>query len=156
MEKPPKTLIDEFLAQQQMALAGYSHQPKKFGHSVYKTLIEKGYTIHPVNPRGGTTPSGEPVYKNLDSLPEGVDSLLIITRPEVALPLVKQASEKGFKRVWIQQMSGSRELEELLAGLEMDVVYGRCILLHAEPTGIHRFHRWILELFGRLPRDTDQ
>ncbi len=46
MEKSPKTLIDEFLAQQEIALAGYSHQPKKFGHSVYKTLKEKGYIMH--------------------------------------------------------------------------------------------------------------
>ncbi len=151
MKTSDKSRIDEFLAHEHIALAGYSHNPKKFGHQVYKILKQKGYSIHPVNPSGGTAPGGETVHQGLNALPPGVDTLLIMTKPEVTLKVVGQALDEGLKRLWIQQMSGSKSVEEMFDGSPVDVVYDRCILLHANPTGIHKFHRWILGVFGRLP-----
>ncbi len=151
MKTSDKALIDEFLAQEHIALAGYSHHSKKFGHQVYEILKQKGYTIHPVNPAGGTAPGGEAIHKSLDTLPPEVEALLIMTKPEVTSLVAEQALEKGVKRLWIQQMSGSKAVEEMLDGKLVDVVYNRCILLHANPTGVHKFHRWILGVLGRLP-----
>ncbi len=151
METSPKTLIDQFLQQQHIALAGYSHKPGKFGHQVYQTLKKKGYVIHPVNPKGGSTPDGEEVYRDIQSLPDNINALLVMTRPEVTPLVVEEAMGKGISHLWIQQMSGSKMLKEKLLSLKQEVVYNRCILLHANPTGIHKFHRRILGLFGRLP-----
>ncbi len=151
MKTSDKAQIDDFLGQQHIALAGYSHNPKKFGHQVYEILKQKGYTIHPVNPSGGTATGGEVVHQGLDTLPPEVETLLIMTKPEVTLQVAGQAVDKGLKRLWVQQMSGSKAVEDMLNGKQVDVVYNRCILLHANPTGIHKFHRRILGFFGRLP-----
>ncbi len=152
MTTSDKSRIDDFLSQEQIALAGYSHNSKKFGHDVYKTLKEKGYTIHPINPFGGTAPGGEMVYNGLEALPPGVDTLLVMTPPDVTLRVVEQALENGIRRIWIQQMTGSKAVEEMLKDKPVDAVYNRCILLHANPTGVHKFHRRILGFFGRLPK----
>lgn len=146
-----KERIDGFLNQKHIALAGYSRNPKKFGHDVYKTLKEKGYSIHPVNPAGGTAPGGETIHQSLETLPPEVGALLIMTKPEVAPQVAEQALARGINRLWIQQMSGSKALEKVFDGKPVDLVYNRCILLHANPKGIHKFHRMILGLFGRLP-----
>ena len=151
MKSSPKLLVDSFLGQEHIALAGYSHSSKKFGHTVYQTLKEKGYVIHPVNPCGGTAPGGEVVHQDLDSLPPEVEALLIVTRPGVTERLVDQAAERGVRILWIQQMSGSKAVRDKLEEKGLDAVYNRCILLHANPTGIHKLHQSILKLFGRLP-----
>ena len=109
-----KERIDGFLNQQQIALAGYSRNPKKFGHDVYKTLKEKGYTIHPINPGGGSSPGGKTIHQSLETLPPEVEALLIMTKPEVAPQVAEQALAKGINRLWIQQMSGSKALEKML------------------------------------------
>jgi hypothetical protein len=147
-----KASVDAFLEQTHIGLAGYSRHPKKFGFLVYKTLKEKGYTVHPVNPAGGTTPEGTPIHPDVGSLPGEVRALLVVTRPEVTPAVVDQALERGFGHLWIQQMSGSKDLRSRLEKEEINVVYDRCVLMHAHPTGIHKWHRWILSVFGRLPK----
>ncbi len=144
-------MIDAFLGNRHIALAGYSQFRNKFGHTVYRSLKEKGYVIHPVNPCGGIAPGGEPVHQDLNSLAPEVEALLIVTRPGVTLQLLDQALERGIRHLWIQQMSGDKAVKEKLAQKQVDAVYNRCILLHANPTGIHKFHQSILKLFGRLP-----
>ena len=149
--KNSRAAIDGFLAQPHFALAGYSHNPKKFGHVLYKTLKEKGYTIYPVNPNGGTTPEGETIYKDVTSLPDHVQALLIATRPEVTVSVVSEALNKGVSQLWVQQMSGNQETWDMLHHAGVPAVYNRCILMHANPSGIHKFHRWMAGMFGRIP-----
>ncbi len=153
MPSASKSQIDAFLAQLHIGLAGYSRDSKKFGHIVYKTLKEKGYTIYPINPAGGNTPEGETIYSNVSSLPEEVKALLIMTKADVTPEVFAEARQKRLAYIWIQQMSGHRELyRQLDADGEKNVIYNQCILMHANPSGIHQFHHWLLKLFGRLPK----
>ena len=147
-----KASVDNFLGQEHIALAGYSRDTKKFGHVVYKTLKEKAYKLYPVNPAGGEAPGGETIYTAIDALPSDVKALLVLTKPEVTACLVEKAIARGFEHIWVQQMSGDKKLYESLANQDVNAVCGSCILLHAQPTGIHKFHRWMLGLVGKLPK----
>ena len=51
----------------------------------------------------------------------------------------------------VQQGAESPYLAELCTQLGIDAVMGECILMHAQPTGIHRVHRALEGLLGRLP-----
>ncbi len=46
--------IDLFLHEKRLVIAGVSHNRKKFGYIMYKAAKEKGYSVVPVNPKGGT------------------------------------------------------------------------------------------------------
>ncbi len=151
MHASDKALIDAFLDQPDIGLAGYSRNPRKFGHTIYKTLKEKGYRLFPVNPAGGEAPGGETIYPDVASLPGEVNALVVVTRADVTPVVVDQALLKGIDYLWIQQMSGSKQLYASLAPKDVNAICGRCILLHAQPEGIHKFHRWLLGLFGQLP-----
>ncbi len=149
--KTTKASIDSFFSQPAIAMAGYSHDPKKFGHEVYKTLRDKSFNVIPVNPKGGVTQWGEPVYNSLDALPADVKALYVITPKDQTEVLVEKAAELGFTHLWIQQMSGTPKTDEMLEKFP-HAVSGECILKFANPTGIHKFHWWLSKTFGFLPR----
>ena len=148
--KPTKAQIDDFLAQEHIAIAGYSRNSKKFGNSVYQTLTDKGFNLYPVNPFGGETENGKPVYEHLDALPEVVKSLLVITKPDATKELVIKAREKGFTHIWIQQFSENKDVLDLLKDTPFAIT-NQCILMHTHPEGIHKFHWWLAKVFKSLP-----
>jgi uncharacterized protein len=152
MPAATKALIEAFLGHNQLGLAGYSRDSKKFGHVVYKTLKEKGYTIYPINPEGGNAPGGETIYANVSLLPLEVQALLIVTNPNVTPTVLMDARHRKFESIWIQQMSGQKELYRQLDAEGENVIYNQCILMHANPSGFHKFHRWLTQVFGRLPK----
>jgi len=58
----------------------------------------------------------------------------------------------GIKSVWFQQGSSSDEAIKFCEEKGMSVVSGECIFMFAEPVdSIHKFHRWIWKIFGKLP-----
>jgi predicted CoA-binding protein len=66
---------------------------------------------------------------------------------------VKEAREKGIKSVWFQQGSSSKEAVKFCVENDMSVVDGECILMFTEPVeSIHKIHRWIWKIFGKLPK----
>ncbi|MFP4289609.1 MAG: CoA-binding protein [Bacteroidales bacterium] len=148
--KAKKAQVDSFLAQPHIAVAGYSQNPKKFGSMVFETLREKGYNVYPVNPSGGKTPDGQVIYENLNALPAQVKAIYVVTKPIVSQSLVEQAIQKGFTHFWVQQMSENKAVNDLLQDIP-EKVTGQCILMHTQPTGIHRFHWWLSKIFGTLP-----
>lgn len=40
-----------------------------------------------------------------------------------------------------------------LPGKRERPVHGECILMFADPKGIHRFHHWLRGLLGKLPEE---
>jgi uncharacterized protein len=149
--KATKAQIDEFLSQPHIAMAGYSRNPRKFGGSVYQILTEKGLNIIPVNPAGGTAPDGKVVYESIESLPEEVKAVLVITKPEKSIEVVNHAIGKGFTHFWVQQMSESPQVHDLLKEAPVKIT-NQCIILHANPKGFHKIHWWLAKTFGMLPK----
>jgi len=144
--------ITEFLACKNLAIAGASRDKKKFGNQVMHELIGKGFEVFSVNPNAEEI-DGMKVYPDLLSLPEAVESLLIVTPKAETKSMLEQALQKGIKHIWIQQMADSPEALEFAKENQMDVIHGICILMHAGPVkGGHAFHRFIMKLFGKLPK----
>ena len=147
-----KQKIEAFLAQEHIAVAGFSRDPRKFGAQVYELLKNNHYKVYAVNPAGGETPDKKPVYSSITDLPENVKALWIGVKPEITNRLIREAGERGFRHVWVQQMAGDRETLDLLNESEMLSVSKRCIFMFANPTGFHKFHHWLSGFFGRIPK----
>ena len=79
-----KQAAAEFLANQRIAVTGVSRTPKSHGSNVvYQRLRERGYAVFAVNPNAHQV-EGDPCYKDLRSVPGGVEAVVIGTRPELA------------------------------------------------------------------------
>jgi uncharacterized protein len=98
---------DAFLAKKRVAVTGVSRSPKTHGsNTVYKRLRERGYEVFAVNPNAQTV-EGDPCYRDLKSIPGGVEAVVIGTRPERAEATVRECAELGIKHVWMHRGPGA-------------------------------------------------
>ena len=147
-----KSVIDNFLCQQKIAIVGVSRNSKKFGNVVYKDLKKKGYRVFPINPNAPEI-EGDRCFPAVEALPEKVDGIVLVTPPEQTEKVLENAEKVGIKRVWLQQGAESEKAIQFCEEKNIDCVSGECIMMFAEPVeSFHKFHRWIWKLFGKLPR----
>jgi uncharacterized protein len=148
-----KKQINAFFEGRSVAIAGVSRDKKKFGFQVFKTMKEKGsLELFPVNPNADEI-LGHTCYHSIGDLPDGVQSIVILTRKDKTEQAVTDALQKGMKNIWIQQMSQTPEALRIAGESGANVIHGKCIMMFAEPvSGVHKFHRALSGFFGRLPK----
>lgn len=146
--KPLREEALQFVADKDIAIAGASRNPKKFGNIVYQTLKSKGLNVYPLNPNVETLGS-DTCYKSIQELPANVKNLLVLLKPAETEKIVKDAIAKGITKVWIQQGSESADAVKIAQEGGLSVITGKCILMYANPTGFHKFHMRMSKLFGK-------
>ena len=157
----PTTLdatVQDFLAQKRIAVAGVSrdnsHHP--VGNLIYHRLKKTGHEVFPVNPHMQTF-EGDRCYRDLQSIPGGVDGVVIITRPETTKQIVHDCNEAGVRRVWMHQSIGkgssvSPEAVEYCRQHDIGVIAGACPMMYGPDADLgHTCMRWLLKLTGGLP-----
>jgi len=150
--------VQEFLAQKRIAVAGVSrdksHHP--VGNVIYHRLKTTGHEVFAVNPHMQTF-EGDRCYPDLQSIPGGVDGVVIITRPTTTQRIVRDCNEAGVRRVWMHRSMGkgtsvSSEAVEYCHQHDISVIAGACPMMYGEGADVgHTCMRWILRLTGGLP-----
>jgi uncharacterized protein len=143
--------INEFLEAGPFALVGVSRNPKKFGYTAFRELIEKGMDIVPVNPYANEILNIK-AYNSVKELPSEVRAIILMTKKSQTASVVREAKEKGIKQIWIQQMADSRDSLQELEGTDINFISGECILMHYRPSGIHKFHMKLRKFFRTYPK----
>lgn len=92
-----------------------------------------------------------PCYASLSAPPEKVDAVLVVVPPLQALEVVHQTAASGIHHVWLPQGAESPLVIETCRGLGLDVVSGECVLMFAEPKGVHKARHWIHKVTHQLP-----
>ncbi|MFH1052142.1 MAG: CoA-binding protein [bacterium] len=145
-------VINDFLATKQFALAGTSRNPKAFSRSVMKDLSAIGFDIIPINPNVEEI-DGKKCYKSVTDLPPEIDRLLIMTNKSETDKILEEAIKRGFESIWVQQTADSNKTLEIAKTNNFDnIVTKQCIFMFANPTSIHKFHRFFKKLFGMMPK----
>jgi predicted CoA-binding protein len=142
--------IQDFLAQKKIAVAGVSRKKSKFGNALYNELKKKDYEVLAVNPNLEEY-DGKKCYNSISELPDDVTALVINTKNEVTRELLIQATEKGIKHIWLQQGAANKELLADLPNGDTNIICKQCLLMFANPSGIHGFHGWLKKAFGNYP-----
>ena len=146
-----KSAVEGFLAEKKIAVIGASRSGGKFGNVALKELRTKGYEVYAVHPEADTL-GDITCYRSLSDLPEPVNAAFIAVSPTKSATAVREAYEAGIAKIWIQQGAKSQEAVDYCAEHGIEAITGECILLHAEPVeSIHKFHRFLRSLFGRMP-----
>jgi len=143
--------IEDFIAAEPVAMVGVSRNPKKFGQMAFKELKEKGLKVIPVNPSAAEI-LGVKAYPNVNALPPEVRGIIIMTKKDQTVGVVKDAKGKGIKNIWIQQNADSKDALKELEGSDINYITGECILMYYKPHSIHKFHRGLKKFFGRFPK----
>jgi len=153
-----ETKIHDFLAQKRIAVAGVSRQKSHHpaGNLIYNRLKTTGHEVFAVNPNMQTF-EGDRCYPDLQSIPGGVDGVVIITRPETTERIVRDCSAAGIRRVWMHRAMAKRSsvspaAVEYCRQHDISVIAGACPMMYGHGVDFgHTCQRWILKLIGGLP-----
>ena len=150
MGKINRRQAEAFFEHKHLALFGKSTSGKKFGNMVLKELQGKGFTVYPVHPSAEEI-DGVACYSDPSTLPSNVDAAVLVIPPARTEEVVQTLGQTGIRHVWMQQGAVSHAAVNSCKEQGIDVIAGECVLMFAEPvTSIHRFHRWIWKLIGKI------
>ncbi len=109
---PVKQAAEEFLTHKRVAVTGVSRTPKDHGANVvYKRLRDRGYTVFAINPNAEEV-EGDTVYRDLGSVPDGVEAVVIGTSPAHAEETMRECVELGIDQVWMHRGPGAGSVSE--------------------------------------------
>jgi predicted CoA-binding protein len=155
------TTIEEaatrFLANKRVAVTGVSRHGKSHGSNVvYQRLRERGYDVVAVNPNADEV-EGDRCYHDLRSIPDGVDAVVIGTRPEIAEDTMRECAALGIGHVWMHRGPGAGSVSEAAAdyGREQGiaVIDGGCPCMFGPTADLgHKLMRLVFTLNGNVPR----
>lgn len=159
-QNPSLQTIEDFLAQNRIAMVGISRDPANFSVSVFRELCRRGYDVVPVNPNTAEV-QGRRCFARIQDVQPAVKAALLMTSPEVTETVVRDCAEAGVRKLWMHRAGGKGAVsQKAVAFCEeqgMQVVPGECPLMLLPGTaGVHRLHGHIRKITGRYPRHARQ
>jgi uncharacterized protein len=152
-----KDAATEFLANRRIAVTGVSRTPQNHGGNiVYHRLRDRGYEVFAINPSADQV-EGDACYHDLKSIPNGVDAVVIDTRPETAEQAMRECAELGIKFVWMHRSVGTGSVSPAAAeyGRQhgITVIDGGCpLMFEPTPDPGHKVMRFVFTLTENVPR----
>ncbi|GAG24191.1 unnamed protein product [marine sediment metagenome] len=155
------TLVQDFLAQEKIAVVGVSDNRETGCNLAYRKFKESGYAISAVNPRL-TSFEGDPCYPDLKSVPEKPDAVFILTNPKISEEIVQQCVDLGIQRVWMHCLMGTKpglaasmtsvspEAVRMCRENGIEVIPGTCPNQFLKPDFGHTLMRGMFRTFGFL------
>ena len=147
----------DFLQKKRIAVTGVSRESGAHGgNTVYTRLRERGYQVFPVNPNAEEV-EGDRCYPNLTAIPDGVEAVVIATRPEHAAATVEECAGLGIGHVWMHNGPGPGSVSPEAAAFGrskgITVIDGGCPLMFGPASDFgHRCMKPILTWTGAVPR----
>ncbi len=121
--------ISDFVSRRVWAVVGASQNQTKFGYMIFRSLRDAGYTVYPINPKGGEL-EGSPVYPSLADLPETPEVINLVVPPAVSEKVVEEAHQLGLSRIWMQPGAESKAAIAYCREHDMQVVSDACATVH--------------------------
>ena len=120
--------VAAFLAAGPFAVAGASTNRDKYGNKVLRAYLQNDLEVHPINPKAREV-EGVRAVPDVQSLPDGIGALSIVTPPAVTEAIVESAHEKGIRHLWMQPGAESQAAVERAQELGLEVISGGPCLL---------------------------
>jgi predicted CoA-binding protein len=150
--------VDRFLTLERIAVAGVSLSGENTANIIYHKMKKSCKTVIAVNPKGGTL-GDDHCYPDLQSIPGGVDGVVIVTRPETTEKIVRDCAGAAVRMVWMHRsldfFGGGSVSEDAVAFCHqngIEVIAGACPMMFCQPVDIaHRCMGWMMRVSGRMP-----
>ena len=151
-------VIQRFLDQKRIAMAGVSRDPRHFSAYLFKELCKRGLDMVPVNPQGGIL-YGATCFARVQNIQPPVEAALLMTRPAVTESIVHDCEEAGVRLLWMYRANGQGAVSDdairFCQKCGIEVVAGECPLMFLAGAGpVHRVHGWIRRITGQYPRSS--
>lgn len=109
-----------------IAVVGLSANWNRPSYFAAKYMLERGYTIIPVNPMYEEV-LGQRCYPSLAAIPHPVDMVDVFRKPDEVMPVVEDAIAIGAKSLWLQLGVINHEAVARAEAAGLAVVMDRCV-----------------------------
>jgi hypothetical protein len=89
-----------------IAVVGVSADEEKYGHRIFRDMLNAGYPVQGVNPKGGFV-LGRRIYRDLEELGTKPELVITVVPPAVTERIVEDCGRLGIKNLWMQPGSES-------------------------------------------------
>jgi hypothetical protein len=114
------------------AVVGHQSSKKPYPKITYGALKERGATVYPMDPDGGTV-EGDAAYADFSALPGPVDAAVLELPKEETAAWVAKAADAGVKQIWIHQMTDTPEALAEAEKRGLKVISGHCAVMYNKP-----------------------
>ena len=132
MASDPRSILQ---SARTIAVVGISANESKAAFAIPAGLQSAGFTIIPVNPRGGEI-LGEKVCASLADVTEPIDVVQVFRPSEEAPDIARQAVAAGAKALWLQKGLASEEARQIATDAGLDYVENLCMGVERARYGI--------------------
>jgi len=152
-----KEAASEILAKKRIAVTEVSRTAQGHGSNiVYRRLRDRGYEVFAINPNADQV-EGDRCYRDLMSVPGGVEAVVIGTRPEIAEATMRECADLGIGYVWMHRSFGTGSVSDAATQYGRQhgirVIDGGCPLMF-DPTADlgHKAMRFVFTRTGKVPK----
>jgi predicted CoA-binding protein len=111
-----------------VAILGASTDRTKFGNKSLRAHRDAGYTVYPVNPKGGQV-DGVPAFTSLSEIPETrLDRISVYLPPPLVAKALPDIAAKGCEELWLNPGTETAEVIEQAKTLGLNVILGCSII----------------------------
>lgn len=89
-----------------IAVVGVSDDASKYGHKIFRDLLNAGFPVKGINPKGGFV-LGQNLYRSLSEMEARPELVITVVPPAVTEQVVEECNQLGIKNVWMQPGSES-------------------------------------------------
>lgn len=119
--------IDNMLKLKTWAVVGATDNKEKFGYKIFKTMLEAGLEVYPINP-GINEVLGKKCYPTLKELPVKPDAVDVVVPPKVGEQIMHECAELGIHNIWLQPGADTKQIIQVAEELGHTVV-AACIMV---------------------------
>lgn len=92
-----------------VAIIGASSDRSKFGNKALRAFVDAGWTVYPVNPKGGSV-EGIDAYSDIADVPEPLDRVSMYVPPKVGMGMIDAIAAKAPGEVFFNPGSDDPEV----------------------------------------------
>ena len=106
-----------------VAILGASTDRSKYGNKAVRAFLARGYTVYPVNPKGGEI-EGLAAFTSLAAIPADVklDRVSVYLPPAIGLKTLPEIAARKPGELWLNPGSDSDELVEAAEKQGLNVI----------------------------------
>lgn len=117
-----------FSAKNIIAIVGASNNPDKYGYKVLADLQSADWHLIPINPKEENILDLK-VYRSILDVPEKIDGVVFVTKPEVTEQVLLEVKKLGIKDVWFQPGAASDGAVSFCKINDINYINDACIMV---------------------------